>query len=83
MQAASVTHPVVRFNSGGKQLGSAWSYDVVVSEIEPLGNQQARVGAEHTLHFTDLTANMPAAGAATPASLQKTVDGLKNLFKKK
>lgn len=76
---------VIRFNSGGKELGTGWSYDVVVTELEILPSRQVRSGAEHSLHFTDLSANMPAAStgaAAAPADLKKAVEDLKNIFRK-
>ncbi|MEO8445302.1 MAG: hypothetical protein ABI567_09885 [Gammaproteobacteria bacterium] len=80
---------VTRFNSLGKQLGTAWAYDVVVNQLEILPSQQVRNGREFSLHFTDLSGNMPglaagAAGAAAPApDLKKAVDDLRNIFKKK
>ncbi len=76
---------VTRFNSGGKELGTGWSYDVVLTELEILPSRQVRSGAEHSLHFADLSAHMPAAStdaAAAPADLKKAVEGLKNIFKK-
>ena len=74
------TFKVIRYNSGGTQLGTGWVYDVVIAQLEILPSQQVRVGREFSLHFTDVTANGIAAGAA---SVEDAVQGLKNLFKKK
>lgn len=85
-ESRNAAFTVTRFNSGGKELGTAWSYDVVVNQLEILPSQQVRTGREHSLHFTDLSANMPAVSsgaAAAPADLKKAVEDLKNIFKKK
>lgn len=85
-ESRNASFSVIRFNSGGKELGTAWSYDVVVNQLEILPSQQVRTGREHSLHFTDLSANMPAVStgaAAAPADLKKAVEDLKNIFKKK
>lgn len=85
-ESRNAAFTVIRFNSGGKQLGTAWSYDVVVNELEILPSQQVRTGREHSLHFTDLSAGMPAVStgsAAAPADFKKAVEDLKNIFKKK
>lgn len=74
------TFKLIRYNSGGKQLGTGWVYDVVISQLEILPSQQVRVGREFSLHFTDLSASGIALGAA---SLDEAVNGLKDLFKKK
>lgn len=85
-ESRSAAFTVTRFNSGGKELGTGWSYDVVVNELEILPSQQVRTGKEHSLHFSDLSAGMPAVptnNAAAPADLKKAVEDLKNIFKKK
>ena len=77
---------VTRFNSGGKELGTAWTYDVVVDQLEILPSKQVRTGREYSLHFPDLSAGMPAiAGSpgAPSTDLKKAVQDLKDLFKKK
>ncbi len=85
-ESRNAAFTVTRFNSGGKELGTAWSYDVVVNQLEILPSQQVRTGREHSLHFTDLSGNMPAVStgaAAAPPDLKKAVEDLKNIFKKK
>ena len=71
---------VIRFNSLGSQLGTAWVYDVVIDQLEILPSQQVRVGREFSLHFTGISAS---GIAAAPASLNDAVQGLQNMFKKK
>ncbi|MCL4721683.1 MAG: hypothetical protein KJ041_06945 [Gammaproteobacteria bacterium] len=85
-EARNAAFTVTRFNSLGKELGSAWSYDVVVNQLEILPSQQVRTGRESSLHFTNLSAGMPAietGSGSAPADLKKAVDDLKNIFKKK
>lgn len=74
---------VTRFNSGGKQLGTAWVYDVVVSTLEILPSQQVRVDRDYSLHFADLTAGGVAGMSQAAPNVNETVQGLLNLFKKK
>lgn len=80
-ESRNATFTVTRFNSGGKQLGTAWAYDVVIDQLEVLPSQQIRTAAEHPLHFDDLATGMPSANAAAP-DLQKAVQDLKQLFKR-
>lgn len=85
-ESRNAAFTVTRFNSGGKQLGTAWSWDVVMNQLEILPSRQVRAGKEHSLHFADLSANMlavPAGAAAAPADLKKAVDDLKNIFRNK
>jgi hypothetical protein len=85
-ESRTASFTVTRFNSRGKELGTAWAYDVVLNQLEILPSQQVRNGREYSLHFTDLSAGMPAVtggAAAAPANLKKAVDDLKNIFRKK
>lgn len=74
---------VTRFNSLGKQLGTAWVYDVVVSDLEILPSQQVRVDRDYSLHFADLTAGGIAGMSETAPNVNEAVKDLLNLFKKK
>lgn len=84
-ESRNAAFTVTRFNSMGKELGTAWTYDVVVDQLEILPSQQVRTGREYSLHFTDLTAGMPSVGAGgdSQQDLKKAMQGLKDLFKKK
>lgn len=73
---------VTRFNSGGKQLGMAWVYDVVISGLEILPSQQVRVDRDYSLHFGDLTAGTIAAAGAAPMDVNQAVQGIINLLNK-
>lgn len=68
---------VTRFWKSGTPLGTRFAFDVAVAELEVLPGKQVRVGREHALVWTDLT-----LGGA-PADLQKGVDALKGIFRKK
>jgi hypothetical protein len=74
---------VTRFNSGGKQLGTAWAYDVVVSGMEILPSQQVRVDREYSLHFGDLAAGGIAGVPTATPTVNDAVQGILNLLNKK
>ncbi len=85
-ESRNAAFSVIRYESGRKELGTAWSYDVVVNQLEILPSKQVRTGRESSLHFTDLSGNMPGLAsdaAAAPPDLKKAVDDLKNIFRKK
>jgi hypothetical protein len=82
-ESRNAAFTVTRYNSGGKQLGTAWTYDVTITELEVLPSSQVRSVRDHSLHFADLSANMPAVGPAGPVRLDEAVKNLKDLFKKK
>lgn len=74
---------VTRFNSMGKQLGTAWVYDVVVSGMEILPSQQVRVDRDYSLHFGDLTAGGIAGATAAAPTVDQAVQGILNLINNK
>lgn len=71
---------VTRFNSMGKQLGTAWVYDVVVASMEILPSQQVRVDRDYSLHFADLSAGSIAGGTGATPTVNDAVQGILNLF---
>lgn len=68
---------VTRYWRRGTPLGTRFAFDLAVAELTVLPGRQISVGREHALAWTDLV-----LGGA-PADLQKGVDALKSLFKKK
>lgn len=85
-EARNATFSVIRFNSGGKELGTAWAYDVVIDLLEILPSKQIRTASEYSLHFDNLSAGMPSVtspAATAPPDLEKAVEDIRNLFKKK
>jgi hypothetical protein len=68
---------VTRYWKNGTALGTRFAFDIAVAELEVLPGRQVSVGREHALVWTDLT-----LGGA-PADVQKGVDAIKGIFKKK
>ncbi len=85
-EARNAGFTVIRFNSGGKELGTAWMYDVVISQLEVLPSKQIRTAREHALHFDNLSAGMPGISTVpvnnAAADVEQAVKSIKNLFKK-
>ena len=89
-QTRNATFNVVRFNAA-PPLGTAYSYDVVIDEIEVLPGQQIRSVRQNSLNFTNLTAGVMVGDAGDAASAVNSIneagrqlgEGLKSLFKKK
>lgn len=68
---------VTRYWKPGTALGTRFAFDIAVAELQVLPGRQISVGREHALAWTDLT--LGAGGA----DVQKGVDALKSIFKKK
>ncbi|MBK6599568.1 MAG: hypothetical protein IPG25_17475 [Proteobacteria bacterium] len=94
-QSRNAQFSVTRFEAARKQLGTSYSYDVVITELEVLPSQQLRTLREDSLSFPNLTAGTYAAttgGAAingapsgvTPnaASIETTATKVIDLFNK-
>lgn len=85
-QTREATFEVSRY-VGNTLIGTGFTYDVSVEQLELLPANQVRAMREISMNFPDLTAATPAAGSAAPAgnnqSLGESVQGLKDLFKKK
>jgi hypothetical protein len=54
-QSRSATFNVIRFNAGNSQLGTSWSWDVVLAELEILPSNQIRSGREFSISLIDLS----------------------------
>jgi hypothetical protein len=82
-QSSSASFTLTRFNPGRNAvLGTSFTYDLVVMELEVLNSAQVRDGREYSMHFPDLT----IAGLAFPAStneLNDSVQKLKSIFGRK
>lgn len=68
---------VTRYWKPGTALGTRFAFDLTVAELEVLPGRQISVGREHALVWTDLTLG------GTPADVQKGVDALKGIFRRK
>ena len=80
-QSRDAAFGVVRFNSLGKQLGTAWSYNVVLTQLEFLPSQQIREVRDYTVNLRDLTARPSAA--ATLKSAKELMDAVTRRLQQK
>jgi hypothetical protein len=79
-ESRAATFTVARFNPA-PPLGNAFTYDVVIAQLEVLPNgQQVRTVREHSLNFQDLRANTPTAGTE---SIGEAAQRIGDLFRKK
>jgi hypothetical protein len=64
-------------------IGTGFTYDLAVQQLEILPANQIRGVREYTLNFTDLTAGNPVGGAAPAQSLNESLRSLKDVWKRK
>src|SRR5262249_42189963 len=76
-QSGNATFTLARF-APKTALGSSFTQDLVVMELEVLNASQIRDGREYAVHFADLTINNGLPGSAT--DLNNAVQGLKGIF---
>jgi len=87
-QSRSATFTVVRINAR-EPIGNQFQYDVVISELEPLGQTQVRTVRDNSLTFTGLRAGnlsmaqIPGAAAVAGDSVAQKALDLFNSIKKK
>ena len=68
---------------GKTAIGTVFSPDVVIEQLEILPSQQVRSMREYSVSFTGLTAGMVSTAADPGEALKQLGDGLKSIFKKK
>jgi hypothetical protein len=81
-EARDASWDVRRFRTGRNQVGTSWSYDLAILQLEPLPANQVRVAREHSISFPGLTEGTTAAadaalptGTVVPAdAVDKAVD---------
>lgn len=79
-QSRDASFSVTRFNSLGKQLGTAWSYEVMLTQLEILPSRQIREVRDYSVTFRDLTSKPSAA--ATLKSAKDLMDAVTKRLKK-
>lgn len=72
-QSRNAQFNVTRFNAAGQQLGTGYSYDVVLVELEALPSQQLRTLREHSLSFPNLSARSYTSATNTANTSQTDV----------
>ncbi len=73
----TATFTVTRFEVGKTALGTSWTWDLALEELEILPSRQVRSLRQHAVSFPDLTAGGTAAAGNAAHSLVK---GVKALF---
>jgi len=53
-QSRDAAFGVIRFNSGAKELGTAWSYEVMLTQLEILPSKQIREVRDYVVSFRDI-----------------------------
>lgn len=80
-ESRTATFEVRRFRTGRGVVGSAWTWDVALDQVEPLAGGQVRVVREHSLSFQGLT-----EAGAVPVDVEKAgralIDRLRGAAKK-
>lgn len=82
-ETRNATFEVVAARSPNTLIGTGFTFDVAVVELELLPQGQVRIANEHSLNFQNLVASNPGAGAAPAQSLGEATQQLKDLFKRK
>ena len=87
-ESRNATFQLTRYSVGRNPLGSAFTWDFAVEQLEVLPSKQVRSLRQFSLNFQDLAARTPAAAApagrnAQPQTPADSVRQLKDLFKKK
>lgn len=87
-QSREARFTTIRYEVGGKQIGTSFNEDLTVALLEPLPGNQIRMGRDFAVSFHDLTVgtgdNARAAGnAAAGEAAKKLFDAFRNRGKKK
>lgn len=64
---------LIRYNVGNQEIGSTFSYDAVIDQLELLNGAQIRVVRDYSIGYHDL----PVSGAAAPVQTSKLVEALR------
>jgi hypothetical protein len=72
-QSRNATFNIIRFNAA-PPIGNAWSYDVVIDEVEILPGQVVRSARQNSLSFANLTAGTFSAGGAASSAAASVIE---------
>lgn len=82
-ETRSASFQMIRYRPGNSQIGTSFTYDVVIEQLEVLPSQQIRSVRDYSLNFPDLR---PVGGVAAPSSvsdINDTAQKIRGLFRKK
>lgn len=77
-ESRSATFALIRYEARGKELGTSFSHDLTLSQLEVLPSRQIRVGRDYAVSFRDVGTNVSdQTRAAGNAAASKLLDALK------
>lgn len=80
-ESRNATFQLIRYRPGKTPIGTGFTWDLAIEQLEVLASNQVRSARQYSLNFQDLTARTPPAGQAqTPG---EAVQSLRDIFKKK
>lgn len=79
-QSRNATFQVIRYDVGTTAIGTAFTYDLAVEQLQLLPSQQVQSVRQYSLNFPSLAAGAQPAAAE---NLNDAVKALKDIFKKK
>lgn len=82
-EAREASFQIIRFSPGRTALGSAFTWSLVVENLEVLPGNQVRSTREYNLNFQNLNASLPNAFGQPSESLGDAAKRLKGLFTRK
>lgn len=76
-ESRDATFSVVRYNAGNNPIGTGYSYDLVIDQLEPLPSGQIRSLRSYTVGFHDLGLSGSGVNANQPVPSNKLIEALK------
>jgi hypothetical protein len=74
-ESRTATFSLVRRDANGRELGTSWTQDLTLVQLEILPSKQVRVGREYAVSFKDLS---PGGADAGNAAAQKLFNAVKS-----
>ncbi len=89
-QQRMATFQLIRYSTARKQLGTSFTWDFAVEQLEVLPSSQIQTGRQYSLNFQDLGVRPPTAAGSKASGTQRqqqspgeAVQQLKDLFRRK
>jgi hypothetical protein len=76
-ESRDATFSLVRYNAGNNPIGTGYSYDLVIDQLEPLPSGQIRSLRSYSVGFHDLGLSGSGVGANQAAPPNKLIEALK------
>jgi len=76
-ESRDATFSIVRYNAGGNPIGTGYSYDLVIDQLEPLPSGQIRSLRSYSVGFHDLGLSGSGVNANQPVQPNVLIEALK------